>query len=218
MGLRHPKGHFNSVFDLLLPGATTFTTEIPGARIEQNRCTPSWEANRRSAQHTSPRLSVSLRTSQDKQPRLSPKHRCAATEREGRAMTFHHCSLRDACHPALSCQDREGPRKGHMCHGRGPITPAHIKSVPGLLVAQMVEGIYGPNLISQNPGKAGTERQNLTELSFRSHWEPVYFWRALASPACCTLLLAERREIYYFTNHTIRSINELSGRGTLEPR
>lgn len=100
----------------------------------------------------------------------------------------------------------------------GPITQANNKSMPAPRVTQMVEEIYGLDLTSQNPMKAGTARGRPDRALFQSLWEPVYFWRAVASPACCTLLLAERREIYYFTNHTVHSINELSGCGTLEPR
>lgn len=81
----------------------------------------------------------------------------------------------------------------------------------------MEEGIYGPNLISQNPGNSGTEKQNLTEYS-PGLLGNLCMFEGFASPACRTLLLAERWEIYCFTNHTIRSINELSGCGTLEPR
>lgn len=46
-----------------------------------------------------------------------------------------------------------------MCHGRGPIIHANNKFVPGPRVTQMVEGIYGPNLTSQNPVKAGAETE-----------------------------------------------------------
>lgn len=41
---------------------------------------------------------------------------------------------------------------------RGPLPQANHKSVPGPRVTQMVEEIYGPNLTSRNPVKAGAAR------------------------------------------------------------
>lgn len=41
---------------------------------------------------------------------------------------------------------------------QGPLTQANHETVPGPRVTQMVEEIYGLNLTSQNPGKAGTAR------------------------------------------------------------